>query len=161
MNLKNPNSRCKAHAKTGNRCRAAATEGGLCFFHGNPNKAAELGRIGGRRNRHAAEEATNPLPTLDNVLAVRNAVARLIADVYSGNLQPRVAAGLAPLLNLQLRAIETTDLERRLAHLEKLLAEAKLEQYVAGEEPAPELDWGNLPPILPPKDASKPNGGNH
>jgi hypothetical protein len=24
--------------------------GGLCFFHANPNKAVELGRIGGKKN---------------------------------------------------------------------------------------------------------------
>lgn len=51
-------------------------------------------------------------------------MARLIADVYGGKIHPRIAAGLAPVLNLQLRAIETTDLERRLAHLEKALAKA-------------------------------------
>jgi hypothetical protein len=45
-------------------------------------------------------------------------------DVYAGKLHPRIAAGLAPLLNLQLRAIETSDVERRLARLEKLSAEA-------------------------------------
>ena len=49
---------------------------------------------------------------------MRDAVARLIADIYSGKLQPRLAAGLAPLLNLQLRAIEIADLEVRLARLE-------------------------------------------
>jgi hypothetical protein len=47
----------------------------------------------------------------------------LIADIYAGKIHPRIAAGLAPLMNLQLRAIETTDLERRLAKVEKLLAE--------------------------------------
>jgi hypothetical protein len=36
----------------------------------------------------------------------------------------RVAANLAPLLSLQLRAIETTDLERRVAGMEELLAKA-------------------------------------
>lgn len=35
-----------------------------------------------------------------------------------------MAAGLAPLMNLQLRAIETTDLENRLIRVEKLLAKA-------------------------------------
>ena len=34
-------------------------------------------------------------------------MAQLIVDVYAGKLHPRVAAGLAPLLNLQLRAIQT------------------------------------------------------
>jgi hypothetical protein len=63
---------------------------------------------------------------LDNAIAVREAVAQLIADVYSGKLQPRVAAGLAPLMNLQLRLIETTELERRVARLEKkMLADAE------------------------------------
>lgn len=49
MDAKAFDSRCKATAKTGKRCGAAATEGGLCFFHANPDKAAELGRIGGRK----------------------------------------------------------------------------------------------------------------
>jgi len=124
MNRKDLDSRCKARAKSGKPCRAAATPGGLCFFHSNPQKASELGRIGGRTNRHAAAgENVDPLPTLDNAMAVRDTVARLIADVYAGKLQPRIAAALGPLLNLQMRAIETTDLERRLAKLEKLSAE--------------------------------------
>jgi hypothetical protein len=122
MTHKNLNSRCKAIAKSGKPCRAAATEGGLCFFHANPKKASELGRIGGRTNRHAAVENADPLPTLDNAMAVRDTVARLIADVYAGKIQPRIASGLAPLLSLQLRAIDTTDIERRLAQLEKAMA---------------------------------------
>ena len=52
-------------------------------------------------------------------MAVRDTVARLIADVHSGKLHPRVAASFSPLLSLQLRAIETTDLEQRIARLEK------------------------------------------
>jgi hypothetical protein len=127
MTHKNLNSRCKAIAKSGKPCRAAATEGGLCFFHSNPDKASELGRIGGRGNRHDVGENADPLPILDNATAVRDAVARLIADVYGGKVHPRIAAGLAPLLSMQLRAIETTDLEQRLAKLEKLLAETTVE----------------------------------
>jgi hypothetical protein len=125
MTRKNPDSHCKARAKSGKRYRAAATEGGLCFFHANPNKASELGRIGGRSKRHAAGENVDPLPTLDNALAVRDTVARLVADVYAGRIHPRIAAALAPLMSLQLRAIETTNFERRVAELEKRLAEAE------------------------------------
>jgi hypothetical protein len=47
--------------------------------------------------------------------------------MYTRSLHPRVAAGLAPLVNLQLRAVKTTDLERRLAKVEKLLARAEAE----------------------------------
>jgi hypothetical protein len=125
MSQKNLNSRCNGRAKSGKPCRAAATPGGLCFFHANPKKASELGRIGGRTNRHAAAESADSLPTLDNAMAVRDTVARLIADVYAGKIHPRIASGLALLLNLQMRAIETTNLERRLAKLEKLSAEAE------------------------------------
>jgi hypothetical protein len=122
MALQNSNPRCQGQAKSGEPCRAAATPGGLCFFHANPNKAAELGRIGGRKKSRLPAEVPDPLPRLDKVTAVRDAVEKLIADVYAGKLHPRVAAGLAPLLNLQLRAVGVTDLEQRLEKVEKLLA---------------------------------------
>ena len=86
-----------------------------------------MGRIGGRNKSRLPAEVPNPLPKLDKVSAVQDAVEKLIMDVYAGKLQPRVAAGLAPLLNLQLRTIEATDLERRLEKVEKLLARAKAE----------------------------------
>jgi|GEM_PF-1710265 hypothetical protein len=134
MTPKNSNPRCKARTKSGKLCQAAATAGGLCFFHANPNKASELGRIGGRSKRPSASETADPLPKLETATAVRDAVAQLIVDVYAGKLHPRVAAGLAPLLNLQLRAIETTDLERRLAKLEKLLPETEAEEDLDRKE---------------------------
>jgi hypothetical protein len=62
---------------------------------------------------------------LDNATAVRDTVARLIADVCAGQVHPKVAAGLAPLMNLQLRAIETPGLESRLVKVEKLWANAE------------------------------------
>ena len=134
MTPKNSNPCCKARTKSGKPCRAAATAGGLCFFHANPNKASELGRIGGKSKHSAAEESANQLPRLETATAVRDAVAQLIVDVYAGKLHPRVAAGLAPLLNLQLRAIETTDLERRLTKLETLLAETEAEEDLDRKE---------------------------
>jgi hypothetical protein len=83
-NPKKLDSRCKAKTKSSKPCGAAATKGGLCYFHANPNKASELGRIGGRSNRHVTGENADPLPTLDNALAVRGTVDRLIADVDAG-----------------------------------------------------------------------------
>jgi hypothetical protein len=120
MTPKRPESRCQSRTKRGAPCRAAATPGGLCYFHANPNKAAELGRIGGRKKSHALE-SSEPLPPVDNAIAVRDLVARLIADVHAGRVHPKIAAGLAPLMNLQLRAIETSNLELRVEKLEKLL----------------------------------------
>lgn len=33
---------------------------GLCYLHANPNKASELGRIGGRNKRSTAIESAEP-----------------------------------------------------------------------------------------------------
>lgn len=124
---------CHGKTKSGGPCRAASTAGGLCFFHANPQKASELGQIGGRKNRHLQQGSADPLPALNSAQAVRETVARLIADVYSGKLSPRIATGLAPLLNLQLRAIDITDVQRRLASLERRFAEEPQEQDLDGD----------------------------
>jgi hypothetical protein len=123
--------RCEGLTRAGKSCRAAATSGGLCFFHANPNKASELGRIGGRKNRHTPPVNTDPLPTLDSATAVRDAVNQLFNDVYSGKVDPKIASGLASLLTLQLRAIGTADLERNVAELQKQLAEVIVRQNAA------------------------------
>ena len=49
---------------------------------------------------------------------VLEAAGRLIEDVYSGKISPRIAGCVAPLLNLQMRAIQATDLEMRIRKLE-------------------------------------------
>jgi hypothetical protein len=62
--------------------------------------------------------------------------------MYTRSLHPRVAAGLAPLVNLQLRAVKTTDLERRLAKVEKLLARAEAEDDLKGDGDTRGRDFG-------------------
>jgi hypothetical protein len=42
--------------------------------------------------------------------------------MYAGKLHPRMAAGFAALMNLQLRAIETANLKQRLTKVEELVA---------------------------------------
>jgi general stress protein YciG len=118
MSANNKARRCKGKNKSGKPCGAAATAGGLCYFHANPDKASELGRKGGRQNRHTAGNSGDPLPTLDNAQAVLDTLARLISDVYSGKIHPRIASSLAPLLNLQLRAIEIRNVVQVLENVE-------------------------------------------
>jgi hypothetical protein len=103
--------------------RAAASAGGLCFFHANPNKAVELGRIGGKKNGHL-RVGLDPQPGVDSAMAIRATVARLISDVYAGKASPRIAAGLAPLMHLQLRVLEKTEFEKRLGRLERRMRES-------------------------------------
>jgi hypothetical protein len=127
VSYKNQIWQCKARTKAGKRCRAPATAGGLCYFHANPAKAAEYGRIGGRKHGLAPKASfSEPIPKLENTSAVKEVVSHLIADLQAGKLNPRMAAGLASLLNLQLRLIQESNVEQRLARLERLLAESDL-----------------------------------
>jgi hypothetical protein len=150
------NSRCSGRTKSGKPCRAAATEGGLCFFHANPRKAAELGRIGGRKNGRVPA-GSDPLPDLESVTALRDTVKRLISDVYAGKLHPRTASGLAPLLHLQLRVIEKTDFEQRLAKTETQLARLKEDLARAEREREQTSGMNDALGKRPPK-AVKPSG---
>jgi hypothetical protein len=81
-------------------------------------------------------DSCDPLPTPDNAVALRDTAARLLTDVMAGKVHPRVAAGLAPLMNLLLHAIKTADLEQRLAKLEQQL---KLREGTS-DEPTAEGD---------------------
>ena len=114
------NDRCKGHTKKGEPCRAAATPGGLCYFHANPDKASELGRVGGKKNRQFRDEGLTPLPKLDSAAAIADVVERLISDIHGGQLDPKTASALVALLNLKLRAIESMNHAERLGRLEKL-----------------------------------------
>jgi hypothetical protein len=134
MGIKKQANRCKAQNASGTPCQAAATPGGLCFFHANPNRAVELGRVGGRSKRSSlSSDTADPLPKLDTAIAVQNAVERVIAGLYAVTIQPRVAASLGPLLHLQLRAIEANALHVRLAKLEAQLAD---KEAPPAEDPA-------------------------
>ena len=118
----NLDGHCRALTKAGTPCQAAATEGGLCFFHANPSKAVELGRIGGRKNSHVTIDEVPPLPRLESVVAVRDALAQMIVDLHGKRLHPRAAAGLAQLSNSLMRAMEVADLELRIKRLEEAVA---------------------------------------
>jgi hypothetical protein len=75
---------------------------------------------------------------------MRDTVARLIADILAGRLAPRIAAGVTPLLQLQLRVlepIELPNLQQRVEELEKIrAAEAnRRSERQAGDTPRLDL----------------------
>jgi hypothetical protein len=69
-----------------------------------------------------------------------------VADVHAGKIHPRIAAGLAPLLSLQLRAIEATSLEQCVAELEKRLAESEHDPDRHGSVPMSDASQLRKPP---------------
>lgn len=65
------------------------------FLSCQSNKAVELGRIGGKKNGHLQVGLDLP-PRLDNAMAIRDTLARQIANVYAGKLHPRICGGTGP-----------------------------------------------------------------
>jgi len=63
--------RCKGVTKNGAACTAWAMEGGLCYFHANPDKAAELGRNGGRHRKQTYEQSTEHIAPPESAADVR------------------------------------------------------------------------------------------
>ena len=111
--------RCHGTNKQGQPCGARAMECGYCYLHAHPEMAAQLGRAGGKQNRHAVDGLSTPLPALDSVASVKAAIAHVIADVHAKRLPPRIATGVAPLFNILLRALDTEEQEERLRKLEE------------------------------------------
>jgi len=68
--MKNERPGCKGIAKNGAPCTAAPMVSGWCFFHGNPERASELGRIGGKQNRRERRPSEYDLPKLDGLASV-------------------------------------------------------------------------------------------
>ena len=86
--------RCKGTKKNGTACTAWATEGGLCYFHANPDKAAELGRNGGRRRQHTFEQPTEPVAPPESAAEVRRMLAEVMADIRAGKMDPKLGTTL-------------------------------------------------------------------
>jgi hypothetical protein len=65
----------------------------------------------------------DPLPPLENAMAIQTTLQRIVSETYSGRLPSRTAAILGPLLNGLLRVFESTGYEQRLTEIERRLEE--------------------------------------
>lgn len=104
---------CSAKTKQGKPCRAPTVVGSpFCAMHGNPSRAAELGRMGGRKNRHYVETAETPIPVPKTPEDVKNMLAQGAADVIRGKLDTRKASTLTYMASALLKAMESTDVQQ-------------------------------------------------
>src|SRR5664279_1677465 len=110
--------RCKATTSSGGRCKAKPHKDGLCFFHSDPKKAAELGRKGGRRNRHTYETPLQPVAVPESAGDVKRILAETMAEIRAGRMDPKLGSTLGYLGMGLLRAFEVADFEQRLERLE-------------------------------------------
>lgn len=112
--------KCSARTKLGNECRAAAVVGTpFCALHGDPERAAELGRMGGRKNRHYVDTEPVNITPPSTPEEVKNLLAQAMVDVLAKKLDPRIASTITYMSGPLLRAFESTDLQQRLARLEE------------------------------------------
>jgi hypothetical protein len=118
------NKRRQGVTKSGEACTAWAMEGGLCYFHANPNKAAELGQRGGKAKGPKGtadlfEYVARPLKTVDDVT---NLLADTINDLRSGSIDSRLANTVGYLATGMLKALQQGDIEGRLRAMEAVLS---------------------------------------
>lgn len=113
---------CSAKTKRGHPCRAAVVCGTrFCALHGDPTRAAELGRMGGLKNRHYVDTDEVTIAPPSTPEDIKNLLAQAMADVRAKKLDPRTASTLTYMSGALLKAFESTDLEKRLARLEEEL----------------------------------------
>jgi hypothetical protein len=107
--------KCSAKTKLGDECRAGAVTGTkFCALHGDPARAAELGRMGGRRNRHYMDTDPISITPPSTPEDVKNVLAQAMADVRAKKLEPRIATALTYMSRVLLDAFATTDLQKQL-----------------------------------------------
>jgi hypothetical protein len=107
----------QALTKDGRPCKAPPTEGSLCYFHANPDRVRQLGQIGGRKNRQRTIDPSGLVPLSPG--AVREMLAQVTLELRANTLSPRSATALAQVSSVLLRAIQVSELEERIAKLER------------------------------------------
>jgi hypothetical protein len=116
-------AKCKAMTKAGTPCQAPTVEKGLCFFHAHPEKAAELGRDGGRKNRHRIPIASELAPRrLRSFEDVQSLLEETVNRVRQGPFDLRAANSIGFLAGILLKAVEHGRMEERLLQLEAIIA---------------------------------------
>lgn len=116
----NAQGSCGARTRAGKPCSAPATPSGYCNIHSRPGRAAELGSLGGKRNRHTsgsgASQEWHPPESADQLKQI---LADAIAGVRCGRVDPRIGNAIAYMATPLLKAFETTELEQRVLKMEK------------------------------------------
>lgn len=118
-----PPTSCVATTKSGRACHCAALPDdphGMCFWH-SPDRAGERATAqirGGHTRMHAVGIRNAPTVRLDSVEEVKNVLADVITKVRRGQLEPKAANSLGYLLMQGLKAVEMSNIDRRLKALE-------------------------------------------
>ncbi len=94
-------------------------------MHGDAGRAAELGRMGGLKNRHYVE--TEPVAIIPPATPedVKNVLGQALADMRARKLDPRTGSAITYMSRVLLEALDSTDLQQRVARIaEKVTTKA-------------------------------------
>jgi hypothetical protein len=112
---------CKGKNAKGEACGAAAGPGGLCYFHANPDRAKELGRLGGQKNGHSTGTDIE-VPAKMTLEDLPGITSKVIRAVFQGELKAREADAITKLIVVQRENLTSVDFEKRVAELERQAA---------------------------------------
>ena len=102
---------CRARTKAGKPCKAVAVDGGLCAFHADPKRAAQLGRMGGSKNRRhdPLRSETEPLRPPQTAKEVKDLLAEAMAGIHAGRLEPRMGSVIGKRISTALHGSHCID----------------------------------------------------
>jgi hypothetical protein len=91
----------------------------LCFCHAHPERLAELGRQGGRKNRHwPSIDQDLPTKALRSTADVASLLEETINRIRQGPFDLRAANTIGFLAGTLLKALEDCKIEEQLSSLE-------------------------------------------
>jgi hypothetical protein len=136
-----PGDTCERIKYDGSKCRAPARQGSrYCFFHdpAKENERREAQQRGGRANRATVLDADAPDLSLNRLKDIAALYARIINLQLRGEVSPKEASSLGYNCSQLAKLLEASNIEERLANLEKVqkthLPEAPLSDPFEDEE---------------------------
>lgn len=121
---------CKAKKPDGSDCQAVALPGSeYCFFH-DPAKAErrrEAQSLGGRHNHMKTLSSDAPDVEIETIQDTIPLLTETINQVRKGEIDPRVANSIGYLANVIIKAVEQSDIEKRLEEIEAIIKTNRLE----------------------------------
>jgi hypothetical protein len=115
---------CAKTKSNGQRCQAMAMQDSrYCFFHNSATQKAR--KAAQRRGGQASGPTVLPADAADVPLHSGKDVAVFLAEtinqVRKGQLSPKIGSSVGYLAGLLMKALETSDIEERLARVEQAL----------------------------------------
>jgi hypothetical protein len=115
---------CKAKKQNGTDCQAVPLPGSkYCFFH-DPAKAEkrrEAQSLGGRHNHMRTLDTDAPDMKIETCHDTIPLLSETINQVRKGQIDPRVANAIGYLANVVIKAVEQSDIEKRIEEIEGIV----------------------------------------